>query len=174
MQDKEREFLEATLPHLDALASVARHLTYDRQRAEDLVQETYLRAFTAFATHRGEHTKAWLVAICVNLARDDARRRARRVTETPLNPMHDPPSLMPDVIDEVFAGIARETVSRALSRLPEEQRVAIVLMDLTGHSASEAGEILGCSRNTVLSRVHRGHRRLAQILAREEVDRGVL
>jgi RNA polymerase sigma-70 factor (ECF subfamily) len=173
-EDRDQKFLEITLPHLDALASVARHLTNDRQRAEDLVQETYLRAFAAFETHRGEHTKAWLVAICVNLARDGARRATRRVVEVPIAPEHEPSPVHPDIVDAAIAGLARETVARALSRLPEEQRVAIVLMDLAGHSASEVGEILGCPRNTVLSRVHRGHRRLAEILAREEVDRGVL
>ena len=81
MDDNGRAFLEAALPHIDAVYRVARHTSRDHHHAEDLVQETYLRAFAAFASHRGPSTKAWLVTICLNLARSEGRRRARRVVE---------------------------------------------------------------------------------------------
>ena len=57
------------MPHLDVVYRVARHTSRDHHHAEDLVQETYVRAFAAFAGHRGPSTKAWLVTICLNLAR---------------------------------------------------------------------------------------------------------
>lgn len=173
MDDGGQAFLAATLPHLDAIYRVARHTSRDHHRAEDLVQETYLRAYAGFSGHRGPSTRAWLVTICLNLARSEGRRRSRRVTEAPLpeSDVHHAPG--PGVVDEVVAGLERERVAGALAQLPEEQRLAIVLMDLAGQTAAEVAAQLGCSRNTVLSRVHRGHRRLARILAREDVDHDV-
>lgn len=171
MDEAGQEFLEATLPHLDAVYRVARHAGQDHHRAEDIVQETYLRAYAGFRDHRGPSTRAWLVAICLNLVRSEWRRRARRVVEAPMLDEDAYPVTGRDAADEVLAGLDRDRVARALQRLPEEQRVAIVLMDLAGMTASEVAGQLGCSRNTVLSRVHRGHRRLATLLVREGSDR---
>jgi RNA polymerase sigma-70 factor, ECF subfamily len=171
VNDEGRAFLEAALPHLDVVYRVARYASKDHHGAEDLVQETYLRAYAAFPGHWGQNTKAWLVTICLNLARSEGRRRTRRPVETALPPLHDPEATGVSVPEEAMANIDRDSVSRALSRLPEDQRLAIVLMDLAGHSASEVADMLGCPRNTVLSRVHRGHRRLASLLVEEDVNR---
>ncbi|HTV12395.1 MAG TPA: RNA polymerase sigma factor [Acidimicrobiales bacterium] len=175
MDNKERAFLDATLPHLDVLYRVALHASRDHHKAEDLVQETYLRAYAAFETQRGPSVKAWLVTICLNLARSEGRRQARRVAEAPLSAVHEhdhePMAPRVGVAEEAIANIDRECVARALARLPEDQRLAIVLMDLAGHSASEVGEILGCPRNTVLSRAFRGRQRLASLLVEEDVGR---
>jgi RNA polymerase sigma-70 factor (ECF subfamily) len=173
VNDDERTFLEATLPYLDDVYRVARHAGNDHHRAEDLVQETYLRAYAAFAGHRGPSTKAWLVTICLNLARSEGRRRARRPQETAGAAGYEPPATGAGVPEEAFARLDRQTVERAVALLPEDQRVAVVLMDLAGHSASEVATMLGCPRNTVLSRVHRGHQRLAALLAPEDVSRDV-
>jgi RNA polymerase sigma-70 factor (ECF subfamily) len=164
-------FLAATLPHLDVLYRVARHAGQDHHRAEDVVQETYLRAYASFATHHGPSTRAWLVAICLNLVRSEGRRQARRAPEAPMPEADLCPGQGRDVAEEVVAGLDGELVARALKQLPEEQRVAIVLMDLAGMTASEVAGELDCSRNTVLSRVHRGRRRLAAIVAREDAGR---
>ena len=171
MNDEGRTFLDAALPHLDVVYRVARYASKDHHRAEDLVQETYMRAYAAFASHRGPSTKAWLVTICLNLARSDGRKRARRPAEAPLPALHDYEAPGVNVPEEALASIDRGSVSRALSKLPEDQRLAIVLMDLAGHSASEVADMLGCPRNTVLSRVHRGHKRLASLLVEEDVTR---
>lgn len=173
MDKPEQEFLEATLPHLDTVYRVARHLGADRWSAEDLVQETYLRAFAGFSRHCGPSTRAWLVTICYNLARSEGRRRARGVVKH-LATLEDPDRAGPgnsDVNREVQARLDRDVLARALGTLSEEQRLAIVLMDLAGHSASEVGQMLGVPRGTVLARVHRGHRRLAQLLAAQGIDR---
>ena len=170
MEDNEQVFLEAALPHLDVLYRVARRAGYDHHRAEDLVQETYLRAYAGFASYRGPSTRAWLVAICLNVVRSDGRRRARRVVESPFPEADIYPAGGPGVDDEALAGIDAERVGRALSRLPEQQRLAIVLMDLAGLTAADVAAQLHCSRNTVLSRVHRGRRRLAATLSREDAD----
>jgi RNA polymerase sigma-70 factor, ECF subfamily len=171
VDNAEQEFLEATLPHLDTVYRVARHLGVDRWTAEDLVQETYLHAFAGFSRHVGPSTRAWLVTICYNLARSEGRRRARRVVEH-LATVEDPDSAIPgasDVNQEVQARLDREVVARALSTLGEDQRLAIVLMDLAGHSASEVAQMLGVPRGTVLARVHRGHRRMARLLAEQGI-----
>jgi RNA polymerase sigma-70 factor, ECF subfamily len=165
MEERERSVLDAALPHLDAIYRLARRSTRDRESAEDLVQETYLRAFSHFTVGSIENTKAWLTTICLNLARSDARRRARRPEEVPVEHLEGEPAFGRDMFEEVQARLTKEDVEAALDELPLEQRSAIVLMDLVGHSASEVAAILNCPRGTVLARVHRGRRRLAAVLA---------
>jgi RNA polymerase sigma-70 factor, ECF subfamily len=165
MSENERSFLDATLPHIDAIYRVARSVTPDRWSAEDLVQETYLRAFAHFGSHTGTSTRGWLVTICLNLARSEWRRRARRPSEVPVESPKTAPSPSEQVFEDVNARLTQDAVSEALQELPLEQRTAIVMMDLAGHSAAEVAEMLGCPRGTVLARVHRGRRRLVALLA---------
>ena len=175
-----RAFLDATIPYLDVVWQVARHVAGEGQDPEDLVQETYLRAYAGFGSFRGGNTRAWLAAICLNVARSQARRRRRRPREVP------GPAL-PDVLswyraeggegaavveDLVFADLDAAQVSRCLRLLPEPQRVCIVLVDVAGYTARETAEVLGCPRGTVLARVHRGRRRLAQLLTEAGVSHG--
>jgi RNA polymerase sigma-70 factor, ECF subfamily len=175
-----RAFLDATLPYLDVVYQVARHATGDGQDPEDLVQETYLRAYAAFGSYRGENTRAWLAAICLNVARSEARRRRRRPWEVPARSLLDALPVTradggegaPDVADVVIAGLDARAVSRCLALLPEPQRVCIVLMDVAGYTARETADVLGCPRGTVLARVHRGRRRLAGLLAEAGVNHG--
>jgi RNA polymerase sigma-70 factor (ECF subfamily) len=175
-----RVFLDATIPYLDVVWQVARQAAGEGQDPEDLVQETYLRAYAAFGSYRGENTRAWLAAICLNTARSQARRRRRRPWEVPGPGLLDAPprsrrdggESVADVADVVIAGLDTETVSRCLGLLPEPQRVCIVLMDVAGYTAREAAEALGCPRGTVLARVHRGRRKLAQLLAGAGVSHG--
>src|SRR5258705_2427018 len=81
MTGDHREFLELTLPHPDAGFQVARHAARDGLDPEDLVQETYLRAFASFSRYRGGDVRAWLAALCLNAARSESRRRRRRPQE---------------------------------------------------------------------------------------------
>ncbi len=173
-------FLDATLPHVDVVYQVARHAAVPGQEPEDLVQETYLRAYAAFGSYRGGSMRAWLAAICLNAARSQARRRKRRPREVPAQALLDTLPWaggsgregVPDVADVVIAGLDAQAVSRCLALLPEPQRVCIVLMDVAGYTAREAAEALGCPRGTVLARVHRGRRRLAQLLDQAGVSDG--
>ena len=175
-----RLFLDATIPYLDVVWQVARQAAGDGQDPEDLVQETYLRAYAAFGSCRGENMRAWLAAICLNVARSQARRRRRRPWEVPGPALLDAPTRSrgdggegaTDVADVVIAGLDTETVSRCLGLLPEPPRACIVLMDVAGYTAREAAEALGCPRGTVLARVHRGRRKLAQLLAEAGVSHG--
>ena len=175
-----RAFLEVTLPYLDVVYQVARRMAGDGQEPEDLVQETYLRAYAAFGSYRGGNPRAWLATICLNAARSTARRRRRRPWEVPIRgPLDALPLLRtdggecaPDVADVVIAGLDAQAVSGCLALLPEPQRVCIVLMDVAGYTARETAEVLGCPRGTVLARVHRGRRRLARLLAEAGVSHG--
>src|SRR5215470_13907616 len=175
-----RAFLDATLPYLDTVWQVARQAAGEGQDPEDLVQETYLRAYAGFGSYRGENTRAWLAAICLNVARSQARRRRRRPWEVTGSGLLDVPprscadggESVADVVDVVIAGLDAAQVSRCLGLLPEPQRVCLVLMDVAGYTAREAAEALGCPRGTVLARVHRGRRKLAQLLAEAGVSHG--
>ena len=175
-----REFLEVTLPYLDVVWQVARQVAGQGQDPEDLVQETYLRAYASFGSFRGGNARAWLAAICLNAARSQARQRRRRPWEVPAVAMLDAllaaradgGEATADVADVVMAGLDAEAVSRCLAQLPEPQRVCIVLVDAAGYTAREAAEALGCPRGTVLARVHRGRRRLARLLAEAGVNDG--
>jgi RNA polymerase sigma-70 factor (ECF subfamily) len=171
MDERGRLFLDETLPHLDLLYRVARNAGQDHHRAEDIVQETYLRAYAAFDQRRSDNTRAWMVSICLNLIRSEGRRRQRRVIEAPLLEAAHVQAFDAGVAEEVLAHLDQEAVSRALAHLPRDQRLAIVLMDLAGLTASEVGEVLGRPRNTVLSWVHRGRKRLAGHLVEQDLSR---
>ncbi|MDQ0381441.1 RNA polymerase sigma factor [Amycolatopsis thermophila] len=159
-----RAFLDATLPHLEALYRIARHAAADPAQADDLVQETYLRAFTHFDQHHGENTRAWLAAICLNAARSQARRESRRPIEAPEAEAGE--VVAADAVDELaITALDRAEIETALARLPEPQRWCVLLMDVAGYTARETAEILRCPRGTVLARVHRGRRKLAVLLA---------
>jgi RNA polymerase sigma-70 factor (ECF subfamily) len=171
-QNMQRAFLDATLPYLDVVYRVALRCTADRWAAEDLVQETYLRAFAHFQQRRAPDARAWLAAICLNLARSEARRRRSRPEEQLQWEVPEAFSGPDEVADRAVAALDRRELAHALARLPEEQRLCILLMDVGGYTAQETGRILGCPRGTVLARVHRGRRRLAQLLTGTAADRG--
>jgi RNA polymerase sigma-70 factor (ECF subfamily) len=173
MDERARPFLDETLPYLDLLYRVARNAGQDHHLAEDIVQETYLRAYAAFDQRRGDNTRAWMVSICLNLIRSEGRRRRRRVTEAPLFEAADTGAIGAGVAEAALARLDQQAIYGALSLLTRDQRLAIVLMDLAGLTASEAAEALGCPRNTVLSWVHRGRKRLAALLVEQDLSRDV-
>lgn len=164
------EFLEVTLPALDLVFNLARRLLKDPDEADDLVQETYLKALQAW--NRGAHPRnvqAWMATICLNTGRNWLRRASSRYEV----PSVDRPEQATgtDIEAEALAAVQREQVHEALWKLPEEQRIAITLMDLDGFTAAEVARLTGSPRGTVLSRVHRGRKRLASLLGREAIRR---
>ena len=165
----DEEFQRLTLPALDLVHNLARRFARERADAEDLVQETYLRAWAAWSLgRRPRRVEPWLATICLNAGRDRARRAATRL-ETPAASIVDLPDEL-DVAEEAIDRVQRALIERALWALPVEQRVAIALMDLGGFSAAEVAKITGSPRGTVLARVHRGRKALAHLVS-EEVRR---
>ena len=166
------EFLEATLGAMDLVHNLARRLTRDADAAEDLVQETYLAALQAWRKHRRpDRVEPWIATICLNLARSNYRRLRRRPEET----LQADPGLgigsEADTAREALAAVDRDVVRNALWGLPEEQRVAVTLMDIGGLTAKEVAKVMGTPRGTVLSRVHRGRKALAALVRREVEQR---
>jgi RNA polymerase sigma-70 factor (ECF subfamily) len=158
-------FLRATMGAMDLVFNLSRRLTHNRQDAEDLVQDTYLRAFRAWRDQRRpKRVEPWLATICLNLARSGYRTRARRPSEVPLEEWMVEPRPGEDPESRAIEAVERDDLYRAIRELPEEQRVAITLVDLSGFSTYEAAEAMGTPRGTVLSRLHRGRRALARLL----------
>ncbi|MEX2556515.1 MAG: sigma-70 family RNA polymerase sigma factor [Actinomycetota bacterium] len=161
------EFLQRTLGAMDLVHNLARRILRDEQAAEDLVQETYLRAYDAWIKHRRpDKVEPWLATICLNLGRSELRRRRRRpevLEASPGTERADPVNVSEEALDRVDQAVVR----RALWELPEEQRIAITLVDLCGLTASEAANVMRSPRGTVLSRVHRGRKALAALVRRE-------
>ena len=158
------EFLAVVLPALDVVHNLARRMAPNPADAEELAQETLTRAWSAWAQGKvPREPRAWLATICLNAGRDRARRAAVRPLLVPLDPDTEIVAAT-DVAGEAITRVQRALVERALWDLPEEQRIAIVLMDLCGLTASETATITEAPRGTVLARVHRGRTRLARLL----------
>jgi RNA polymerase sigma-70 factor, ECF subfamily len=164
------EFLQATLPALDLVHNVARRFTRDRADAEDLVQDTYLRAWQAWTVgNRPRRAEPWLATICLNLGRDRLRRASLR-SEVAIEPPHEPAADL-DVEATAIGRVERAQIERALWVLSEDQRIAIALMDIVGFTAAEVATITGSPRGTVLARVHRGRKALARLVGEEAIRR---
>lgn len=163
------EFVQAALDHLDMLHNLARRLAPSRQEAEDLVQETCVRALRGWRRQPPRESGPWLATICLNVARSQHRWRRVRPAEV-LDP--DPGASLPsskDTAAEAMSRVVSDTVHRALWQLPAPQREAVTLMDLCGFTAAQVAKITGSPRGTVLARAHRGHKRLAALLEQEAV-----
>jgi RNA polymerase sigma-70 factor, ECF subfamily len=166
------EFLQAVAEHLDLVYNLARRLARSRPEAEDLVQETYLRALRGWRRRPPEDVRAWLATICLNIARAGWRRDQARPAEV-LDPDAGTTVVSGhDTAAEAITGAIRDQVHRALWQLPAAQREAITLMDLCGFTAAEVAAMTGAPRGTILARVHRGRTRLATLLQRQGVTPG--
>jgi len=153
------------LPHLDDAFTLARHLVRDEHDAQDVVQESYLRALKYFRTFRGEDGRAWLLAIVRN--RSHTWRRTRRMDAATTEfdeELHSGEARSEDADAGVGRGDANETVRQALAKLAPEFREAIVLRELTRLSYKEIAEVTGCSVGTVTSRLARVRQRLLEAL----------
>jgi RNA polymerase sigma-70 factor (ECF subfamily) len=169
-------FEEEALELADQVYRVARRLVGTREEAEDLVQETYARAFRSWRSYTpGTNMRAWLLRILTNLNVD----RGRRVQRSPdTQPLEESDYYLAnrlaqaageEVLDQerVVQRLSQDGVVDALSELPHEYRDTVVLVDIGEFSYAEAAQILDVPIGTVMSRLHRGRRRLKQLLAEE-------
>ena len=179
-------FEELTLPHLRSLYRFAVRLTGDASAAEDTVQETYLKALQSFANLRDpERVRPWLFQILSRLVTDRHRAAVREV------PIDEPDevdrfSLYDRIADEdpfpysdrlhedFLAQFRDEDVRRALLTLPEAYRVPLVLLYAEGMTYRELAEVLACPIGTVMSRLHRGRKRLERELWECARQRGLV
>jgi len=149
---RDDRFEAEALPHLRSLYGTAYRMTHNVHDAEDLVQETYLRAYRAFEGFRpGTNIRAWLFTILYRV-RTDAFRKAGRSPQTVELEGEGPGMPAPQ---EALAG-GGEEIARALEALPEPFRSAVLLRDLQEFSYEEIARILDVPIGTVMSRIHRG------------------
>ena len=171
-------FEEEALALADQVYRVARRLVRTREEAEDLVQETYARAFRAWKQYTpGTNLRAWLLRILTNLNIDRGRKIQRAPDMQPLeegdyylaNRMAE--SAGEDALDQerVVERLSQDSIVNALSSLPHDFRDVVVLVDIGEFSYADAAQILDIPMGTVMSRLHRGRRQLKQRLAEEAI-----
>lgn len=158
---------EMVKAHLDALYRTALRLTGRPQDAEDLVQETFLRAWRSLHTYRaGTNPKAWLFRILHNAHIDRYRASTRTVPTVDEIEGQDPAFVVHETPESLIAGgMVEAEVRDALMKLPEVFRACVVLADLEGFSYQEIADTLKIPRGTVMSRLFRGRRAMRKALA---------
>ena len=180
-----REFERVALPHLDVMYGVAYRLTRNRGDAEDLVQDALLRAYRFWHTfEQDSNCKAWLLKILTNtfLNRYQKRKREREVIGQALDEqratdgvlMHEHSLAHRDPEGVLADRMLSDDVARALTEIPPDFRVAVVLCDIEGLSYKEIAEVMDCPVGTVMSRLYRGRRLLQQSLYEYAVQQGII
>lgn len=189
IQAERREQFEAlALPLLDRLYSMALHLVRDPVKADDMVQETVLRAWQNFDRFTiGTHFKAWIFQILTYLFLNDRRSAQRRETQVDFTE-HDviPAPAISDTVpganatvarvdwDRMYPSLVDDVMKTALDRLPEEQRMVFLLVTLGDLSYQETAEMLSIPIGTVMSRLFRARKQLQTELSGYAKDRGFL
>ncbi|HET9159925.1 MAG TPA: sigma-70 family RNA polymerase sigma factor [Caulobacteraceae bacterium] len=158
-------FRDLMVPHLDAAYAFARFLCRDPVAAEDLVQDAYLAAFRAFGQFRGGEPKAWLFAILRNRFLETVRK-ARAGRELALAESDADEPADPDTPETILLRVVDDEILRAaIEALPEPFREAVVLRDLQDLAYRQIADITGVALGTVMSRLARGRKLLAQSLS---------
>jgi RNA polymerase sigma-70 factor, ECF subfamily len=157
-------FEQAVLPHLDAAYSLARWLTRNDEDAQDVTQESFLRAFRFFDGYQGGNMRAWLLTIVRNtcytwLHRNHPPESAVEFDEE-IHSEESSGSADPEI--QVLANADKETVHRALEELPEIFREVLVLREIEGMSYKEIADVASVSLGTVMSRLARARTRLRE------------
>jgi RNA polymerase sigma-70 factor (ECF subfamily) len=176
---RRQEFEEAALVHMDVVYNAALRLTRNKTEAEDLFQETFLRAYRFFHQfQRGTDCRAWLFTILhnifINRVRDRSRtwmefdeKRAYREAEAGTSPLGNPEV-------DLIRGLVGEEIRRAVEAIPPKLRAAVILADLEGFSYREIAKICGCPIGTVMSRLYRGRQMLKAALKEYAKGKGHL
>ncbi len=173
------------MPLMDSLYSGAMRMTRNPADADDLVQETYLRAFRGFGGFQdGTNLKAWMYRILTNTYINSYRAKQRRPEESALDEVEDlylyrrlggleAASMGRSAEDELMDTFSEAEVKQAVENLPEVFRMAVLLADVEGFAYKEIAEILDIPVGTVMSRLHRGRKALQKALYGYAVTHGL-
>ena len=183
---RQRQFTEQAMEFMPALYTAALRMTRNPADAEDVVQETYLKAYRAWDSfQQGTNLRAWLYRILTNTFINSYRSKKRRPDETELDDVEDlylyrrlggleAAQTGRSAEDEVLDLFTEDDIKQALEALPESFRLAVLLADVEGFSYKEIADIMDIPIGTVMSRLHRGRKALQKALVDFGTQRGLL
>ncbi len=167
-------FEQIVLPHLDAAYNLARWLVRNLQDAQDIVQESYLRAFKFFSGFQGGDPRAWLLKIVRNTSYSFLEKnRPASLAEEFDEKIHATETGGPDAEAEMVRGVESRMLQEALDSMPVNFREILILRELEGLSYKEIAEVVNVPMGTVMSSLARGRERLREILLRAREKEGL-